>query len=231
MVFSRIKKKTMMKKTAITLLSWMLLTAGNLQAQGVWEVPDTETPQPTKSEIAAEKKAADAHYLRGAVPVVDGRVTWTLEVAVPGKSAAELYDQMMELLTTLTKEEGQLEDSRVSLVNREQHMIVATINEWLLFKSTAIMLDRTQMRYVFTAECSDGKVRVQLSRFKYLYGEKPSKQLTYKAEEWITDEVAVNKKNTRLYPVSAKFRRKTIDRKDELFARVKATLLGESTGR
>ena len=119
----------------------------------------------------------------------------------------------------------------MSLVNREQHTIVATINEWLLFKSTAIMLDRAQMKYVFTAECSDGKVLVQLSRFKYLYGEKPSKQLTYKAEEWITDEVAVNKKNTRLYPVSAKFRRKTIDRKDELFARVKATLLGESAGR
>jgi colicin import membrane protein len=46
----------------------------------------------------------------------------------------------------------------------------------------------------------------------------------YKAEEWITDEYAVNKKNTKLYPVSAKFRRKTIDRKDQIFETIRNVL-------
>ena len=46
----------------------------------------------------------------------------------------------------------------------------------------------------------------------------------YSAEEWITDDNAVNKKNTRLYPGTAKFRRKTIDRKDMLFETIKNML-------
>ena len=43
------------------------------------------------------------------------------------------------------------------------------------------------------------------------------KPVRYNAEEWITDKYAVNKKHTKLYPLSAKFRRKTIDRKDFIF--------------
>ena len=39
----------------------------------------------------------------------------------------------------------------------------------------------------------------------------------YKAEEWITDKEAVNKKGTKLYPRSGKFRRLTIDRVEEIF--------------
>ena len=45
-------------------------------------------------------------------------------------------------------------------------------------------------------------------------------------EKWITDEYAVNKKHTKLYPISAKFRRKTIDRKDFIFNKFD-TLLNE----
>ena len=39
----------------------------------------------------------------------------------------------------------------------------------------------------------------------------------YKAEEWISDKEAVNKKGTKLYPRSGKFRRKTVDRVEEIF--------------
>jgi colicin import membrane protein len=46
------------------------------------------------------------------------------------------------------------------------------------------------------------------------------------AEEWISDEYAVNKKRTKLYPISGKFRRKTIDRKDFIFNKFE-TLLNE----
>ena len=41
--------------------------------------------------------------------------------------------------------------------------------------------------------------------------------IPYKAEEWITDKVAVNKKGTKLYPRSGKFRRMTVDRVEEIF--------------
>ena len=40
---------------------------------------------------------------------------------------------------------------------------------------------------------------------------------SYKAEEWISDAEAINKKGTKLYPRSGKFRIKTIDRIEEIF--------------
>jgi colicin import membrane protein len=92
----------------------------------------------------------------------------------------------------------------------------ATYTEWLVFKSNAIVLDRTQFCFVLQAKCQDGKADITISRIHYIYGE-GNQQLRYRAEEWITDKTAVNKKNTRLLPLSGKFRRKTIDRKDFLF--------------
>ena len=58
---------------------------------------------------------------------------------------------------------------------------------------------------------------------RYLYEEERAPQ-RLSAEEWITDKEAVNKKNTKLLPLSGKFRRKTIDRKDYLFNKFESLL-------
>ena len=47
-----------------------------------------------------------------------------------------------------------------------------------------------------------------------------TKGMETKAEEWITDEWALNKKGNKLSKYSGKFRCKTIDRKDNIFGRV-----------
>ena len=62
-----------------------------------------------------------------------------------------------------------------------------------------------------------------MSRIHYFYDEnrKPER---FKAEGWITDDYAVNKKNTKLFPGSGKFRRKTIDRKDFIFDKFESLL-------
>ena len=213
-----------MKKNILIslLLSFPML----LTAQGVWERP---TFDDGKEEITTEssKSKEDEKYLKGAVTEVDGKVKWVLDLEVPGKSANEIYDIMLKYLNTLTKGEEQLPGSQVSLVNKEEQIIVATMKEWLLFKSTILALDRTKFNYVLKMECYDGRLKVELGRIKYIYGEQGSKIYTYKAEEWITDELAMNKKGTRLYRVSGKFRRRTIDRKDELFSEIREYLTKE----
>jgi colicin import membrane protein len=65
-------------------------------------------------------------------------------------------------------------------------------------------------------ECEDGKAHIDMTRIYYIYDEE-RQPLTYKAEEWITDEYGLKKKKDKLSRVSGKFRRKTIDRKDYLF--------------
>ena len=122
----------------------------------------------------------------------------------------------------LTKTTNQIE-SKIVTADVSKHEIIGTYQEWLVFKKTALTYDQTRFFYVLNVQCSDGRADVKMMRIRYLYEEERNPQrLT--AEEWITDKEAVNKKNTKLYPISGKFRRKTIDRKDFLFNKF-ATLL------
>jgi colicin import membrane protein len=85
------------------------------------------------------------------------------------------------------------------------------------------MLDQTRMLYVLKVRCYDGKADIQMANIRYVYDENRNPQ-NYTAENWITDKEALNKKGTRVLPVSGKFRRKTIDRKDFLFNKFESLL-------
>ena len=80
------------------------------------------------------------------------------------------------------------------------------------------------------AQCNDGRLEVKMTRIYYLYEEERDPQ-TYKAEEWIDDKNALNKKQTKLLRGSAKFRRKTVDRKDYLFGKFDELLNGKKQGK
>lgn len=201
-------------------------------AQNVWERPDDGTDQKTVSvkqkKVKVEKPNPDAKYLAGAVTENDeGKVEWTLDVDVPGKSAIQIYDTMMKCLTDLTKTENQLEGSCVALVNKQEHIIVANIMEWLVFKDNFIALDRAKFFFTLMAFCSDNHLKVKMNRISYRYDEarRGDSNAHFTADEWISDEYALNKKKTRLLPGSAKFRRKTVDRKDYLFSVIEQTVL------
>lgn len=197
-------------------------------SQSVWEKPETdETTKAKEDKIRQDvENTADAKYLAGAVPVSDGKVTWTLDVDVPGKNAVQIYDIMLKNLMDLTKTENQLEGSAVTLVNKQDHIIVASVREWLVFKENFLMLDRAKLNYTLVAYCSDNHLKMTFSRVYYRYEEERVKGgHLYKAEDWITDEAALNKKKTKLLPGSAKFRRKTIDRKDQIFKTIEEVVL------
>ena len=161
------------------------------------------------------------------MPEVDGKVEWQLDVDVPGKTADQIYSIMLNCLTDLTKTENQLEGSSVALVNKQEHIVAASIKEWLVFTDKFLMLDRTKFNYTLIAYCKDNHLTVTMGRISYRYEDNRSDDggYVYKAEEWINDENALNRKKTRLLPGSAKFRRKTIDRKDYLFDVIRQTVL------
>lgn len=216
-----------MKRLILLALYFLPLTVA---AQNVWERPEdvTEAQNTTENKKAeAEKPNPDAKYLVGAVPEVDGKVEWQLDVDVPNKSAEQIYDIILRAMTDLTKTENQLEGSCVALVNRHDHIIVASVKEWLVFKDNFISLDRAKLSYNLVAYCSDNHLTVKMNRMNYRYEEdrrnKNDSHLT--AEEWITDKVALNRKKTKLLPGSAKFRRKTVDRKDYVFDTLKQIVL------
>lgn len=177
-------------------------------AQNIWE-----TPAATANGASANP---DQKYLEGAVPVVNGRVEFSTTIEAPGKSAAQIYGVLLDYLTKMTKEENQFEQSRIVLADSDKYDIAASYQEWLVFKSTALVLDRTRFMYNIIANCQDGKANVTLTRIYYYYDEERNPE-TLKAEEWITDEYGLKKDKKKLSRVAGKFRKKTIDRKDYLF--------------
>jgi colicin import membrane protein len=160
------------------------------------------------------------------VPEVGGKVVFETVIKAPGKSQKQIYDLLLEDFTRMTKEPNQFEQSRVVISDDNNYsQLVGNFQEWLVFKNRPLVLDRTRMFYHLMANIKDGEADIKMTRIYYLYDEE-REPTTYKAEEWITDKYAVNKKHTKLYPVSAKFRRKTIDRKDFIFNKF-TTLLNE----
>ena len=173
-----------------------------------------------------DKENPDAKYLvEGAVPEVDGIVCWQTTINAPGKSAQQIYDILFKQIDKMTHEPNQIKNSAVVVKDPEHGNLGAIFHEWLVFKSVALSLDRTQLNFQLKVKCSDGKAEVKMLHISYDY-DLERKPFHYIAEEWITDKYAVNKKHTKLYPVSAKFRRKTIDRKDFIFNKF-TTLLNE----
>ena len=189
-----------MKKLIFAMMMCLPMAAS---AQNTWEMP-------------TQANNSDAKYLVGAVPVVDGKVTFKTTIEAPGKTADQVADIVRKYMKKMTTEPGQFEQSRIVLDDSLNHQVIGSYQEWLVFKSTALVLDRTRLFYNLIVDCKDGKADITMTRIYYLYEEERDPQ-TLKAEEWITDEEGLTKSKAKLSRVSGKFRRKTIDRKDYLF--------------
>ncbi|MBO5156249.1 MAG: DUF4468 domain-containing protein [Prevotella sp.] len=204
-----------MKKFIIAMMLALPMAA---TAQNTWEMPEEE-------EMAEKtvKVNPDAKYLAGAVPTVDGKVVFSTTLKAPNKSANEIYSILKKYMLRMTKEKNQFETSSLSIQDSVNHMLAGVYQEWLVFKSSGLSLDRTRFKYTLIAQCEDGKADITISRISYLYEEERNPQ-KYTAEEWITDENALRKSKQKLLPMSGKFRRKTVDRKDYLFNKMQSLL-------
>lgn len=168
-------------------------------------------PMAMKAASAKEKKD-DTRYLAGAVPEVEGKVVFSKEFQIPGMSQAQIYDTMTKWMDERLKENQNI-DSRIVFSDEAKGTIAGIGEEWIVFKSSALSLDRTLMNYQITVTCKPGNCLVELEKLRFTYRETEK----YKAEEWITDKYALNKTKTKLIRGLAKWRRKTVDFADDLF--------------
>lgn len=215
-----------MKKLIIAILACLPMWV--MAQDNVWEIPDDQPQNEVnvkKEKPAKPKKTENPKYLAGAVPEVDGKVVFTLDKDVPGMSAEDIYNKAYSVIQQVVEESKDKEitpESRIAAVNKTEHTIAARINEWLVFSSKFLSLDRTRFNYTLVAHATDGHIKVTMERLSYAYevGRDNGSGLKIKAEDWITDKEALNKKKTKLLNGSNKFRRKTIDRKDNIFGRI-----------
>lgn len=224
-----------MNKILILMMAALPMTG---MAQNVWETPQNNQEKTVKKEkpkrtslfgsSTKEKKAEDPKYLAGAVPVQDGKVVFTLDRDVKGKTASQIYDIVYSVLDSMAHTSNQIpEKSGITTFNKTEHQIIAHYKEWLVFRKSPLNLDQTQFDYTLVVQCTDNHLHVDMVRLSYNYEEgREGGGMKFSAEEWITDKDAINKKGDGLVKRSgiAKFRRKTIDRKDNIFETINKAL-------
>lgn len=189
-----------------------------------WVIPTAtkkETPKPAV-QVNGAKLKEDPKYLEGAITFDEqGKIVFDTEIEAPGKSAAQLYNLVFDYMSGLTQDK-ESKASRMALVNKDEHIIVNTMDEWLVFSNSFISLDRTECKYNLIAKITDGKVSLSINHINYIYEEGRQTGFKLPAEEVIIDKVALTKKKNDLARIFGKFRKKTIDRKDQIFNEIAA---------
>ena len=171
--------------------------------------------------LAMAKGPVSAKYLKGGVPEENGVIVFRKSFSIPNMQEEQirktLYNYISNALVAPAIHEYR---TRIMSDGKEDGIIVAKIEKYMTFGHvTFINLDRTRFIYQIQAQAEGNRVKLSISQISYYYNEDRdgANGITYKAEEWISDAEAVNKKGTKLYPRSGKFRIKTIDRVEDIF--------------
>ena len=163
-----------------------------------------------------DKEMDMGKYLaQDAVVMKDGKVVFSDAVKlVQGCSYQQARTIAMEWLG---KYLAQGNKGRNRVVTDEGEKVVAVAQKELVFQKSAFAYDKADMEYVLTLYIKDGECVLDMERIKYNYNDGTGNE-TILAEDYITYAEAVNKKGTKLLPITGKFRRKTIDAAQEAFA-------------
>lgn len=216
-------KKTEAKKSNATEPEPAVVKEPTTSTTG-WAIPVAVAAKPKEATKPANKLAngttakVDMKYLAGAITYNDeNKIEFTLDTDANGKTAKQIYDIVLKYMSELTQNEQNIA-SRVALVNNAEHIIANTMDEWLVFSQSFISLDRSEFKYQLVARISDNHLNLSLGRIIYNYEEGRSTGFKEPAEEVISDKIALTKKQNDLAKIFGKFRKCTIDRKDQIFA-------------
>lgn len=159
-------------------------------------------------------KVVEAQYQAGAVPVVNGKVTFEEFIPAEGMSAAEIEEKVNGWIARRFTKPTVI--SSKCYESEQPHTAIVKSEEYIVFKKTAFVQNTPRIYYYLTITAEDGGCRFNMSRITYWYDDQDEKGgIQMKAENWITDDMAF-KKNGRLKKFEGKFRRKTIDLKEKL---------------
>jgi hypothetical protein len=157
----------------------------------------------------------ERNYLAGAVPEVEGKIVFAKEFVTPDADAA--YDKLFAWLDERLK--ANENNSAIVSCDKSKGQIIAVGMEYLVFADKALSLDRTLMTYYIYVTVNKDKTSVRIERIRFTYEGKK-----YPAEDYISDDVALNRDRTAIVIGYKKFRVKTIDFIDNFFADVSTAL-------
>lgn len=162
----------------------------------------------------------DPKYLEGAVPVDnEGNPAFERTSDANGKNAVQITAIIKKYMSKLIKNEHNIASTMMDISNQKEnkYILLAQMDEWLVFNTSFISLDRTECKYRLWAYIYDNKVDLKIENIRYSYEEDRSTGFKEPAKNVITDKYALSKKKNKLARIFGKFRKGTIDRKDQIF--------------
>ena len=165
----------------------------------------------------AQNKGDISKYLKGAVTMTNGQVSFEKTYEVPGKDKIEIFNLLKAYTQkNILEGENHLQQCGITESDSIQGLLAASVEEYLYFKRTAFVSHRVRFYYQLIYHIEDGKFNIEMRRLQYLYDDINNDEIYY-AENWITDHNALKNNGTQLTRIGGKFRRFTIDRKDDIF--------------
>lgn len=155
-----------------------------------------------------------ATYAPGSVPVINGKVTFEATIPADGLTAKQIEERIGNWISERFVKPTVISARRFE--SEKPGTIILKGEEYIVFKSTFLVLSRARIYYFLTITPTDGQCYFNMSRITYWYDDEDDDGgIKMIAEDWITDDNAFNKKG-KMKKFEGKFRRKTIDLKDLL---------------
>lgn len=169
-----------------------------------------------------KERNVEPQYSAGTIPVVNGKVTFEETIPADGLTAAQIEERINNWIAARFVEPTIISVKRFDAEQPSTAIIKG--EEYIVFKDKFFVLSRARIYYYLTLTAADGHCTFSMSRITYWYDDEDEKGgLKMKAEEWITDEYAFNNKGG-LKKFEGKFRRKTIELKENLIEDLKKEL-------
>ena len=167
-----------------------------------------------QAQLIKKESVISEAYEAGKVPVINGKVTFETSIPAKGLTAKEVEERVNGWIA-----KRYVKPTVISVKRFDSEKPGTTIikgEEYIVFKSTFFVLSRARMYYFLTLTAGDECCKFHLSRITYWYDDEDEKGgIKMIAEDWITDDNAFDKKGN-MKKFEGKFRRKTIDLKEQL---------------
>ena len=171
------------------------------------------TATAVSAQKSKDKKKDNTEYNIGKVPVVNGKVVFEENIKATGSSAAILAKAQQ----WIDKRFSDTDIIKFKIYDSETPgTLTVKSEEYITFSKKLLELDRTRITYFLDITAKDNGCTMKMYRITYWYDEERNGGQHFTAEEYITDDEAFNKKKTKMLKIPGKFRKKTIDLKNNL---------------
>lgn len=171
------------------------------------------TATAVSAQKSKDKKKDNTEYNIGKVPVVNGKVVFEENIKATGSSAAILAKAQQ----WIDKRFSDTDIIKFKIYDSETPgTLTVKSEEYITFSKKLLELDRTRITYFLDITAKDNGCTMKMYRITYWYDEERDGGQHFTAEKYITDDEAFNKKKTKMLKIPGKFRKKTIDLKNNL---------------